>query len=133
MSAVLEEEIEALVENLEEIQKSSGLKEHEVRNCSNFDKKACLLQRRLEKIGGLSDEEYVKESQDLAESSIPMSMSHEIDKGSCVSGPSSKIESADVILISLFLSQITCVLFFCMLFGLQEFPSFQIQHMNDLV
>ncbi|KAL3529908.1 hypothetical protein ACH5RR_009230 [Cinchona calisaya] len=96
VSAVLDEEIEDLAEQLEELQKSSGLKDLEVRNCSNFDKKACLLQRRLEKIEGLSGDKHVMELQDLAESSLNISMSNEIDKGSCVSGSRSKNESTDV-------------------------------------
>lgn len=52
---VIEEEIEDLEEKLEELQRSSGIKDFEVQQSSNFDKKASLLQRRLEKLGGLSD------------------------------------------------------------------------------
>ncbi|CDP14607.1 unnamed protein product [Coffea canephora] len=82
VNAVLEEEIEELAEKLEELQKSSGLEDLEVRNCNNFDKQACLLQRRLEKIGGLSDNKYVEELQELAEASL--SISNEVGNGSCV-------------------------------------------------
>nr|XP_027078317.1 myosin heavy chain, embryonic smooth muscle isoform-like isoform X1 [Coffea arabica] len=82
VNAVLEEEIEELAEKLEELQKSSGLEDLEVRNCNNFDKQACLLQRRLEKIGGLSDNKYVEELQELAEPSL--SISNEVGNGSCV-------------------------------------------------
>ncbi|XP_011080431.1 girdin-like [Sesamum indicum] len=72
VNAVLEEEIEDLAEKLEELQKSSRSKDDEVGNCSNFDKKASVLQRRLDKLGGLSDENSRKELQELAESSWPI-------------------------------------------------------------
>ncbi|XP_058199311.1 uncharacterized protein LOC131314579 isoform X2 [Rhododendron vialii] len=67
---VIEEEIEDLVEKLEELQRSSGIKDFEVQQSSNFDKKASLLQRRLEKLGGLSDGKRVKEIREMAESSF---------------------------------------------------------------
>ncbi|XP_015166077.1 calponin homology domain-containing protein DDB_G0272472 [Solanum tuberosum] len=74
VNAVLEEEIEDLAEKLEELKKSCKNKDVEVRHCSNFDKKACHLQKRLEKLGGLTDEKALKELQQLAEST------NEIDK-----------------------------------------------------
>lgn len=67
----MEEEIEDLAEKIDELQKSSRLKESEVGNYSNFDKKACLLQRRLEKLGVLSNENGVDE---LADSCFPINM-----------------------------------------------------------
>ncbi|XAR60364.1 hypothetical protein NMG60_11033709 [Bertholletia excelsa] len=70
-NAVLEEEIEDLEDKLEELQKSSGGKDFEVQHCSNFDKKASFLQRRLEKLGGLSDEKCIKEIKEMAEASFP--------------------------------------------------------------
>ena len=100
VNAVLEEEIEERAEKLEELQKSSGLEDLEVRNCNNFDKQACLLQRRLEKIGGLSDNKYVEELQELAEPSL--SISNEVGNGSCVLDSRSN-KSIDVILRSLLL------------------------------
>ncbi|XP_060216040.1 uncharacterized protein LOC132643594 [Lycium barbarum] len=70
VNAVLEEEIEDLAEKLEELKKiCKNNKDVEVRHCSNFDKKACHLQKRLEKLGGLTDEKALKELQQLAHSS----------------------------------------------------------------
>ncbi|XP_055834618.1 uncharacterized protein LOC129903141 [Solanum dulcamara] len=76
VNAVLEEEIEDLAEKLEELKKSCKHKDVEVRHCSNFDKKACHLQKRLEKLGGLTDEKALKELQQLSQST------NEIDKES---------------------------------------------------
>ena len=70
MSVVLEKEILNLAEKLEKLRRSLGLKDFEVRNCSNFDKQATLLQRRLEKFGVTSDEIWVKEIQEMAESKL---------------------------------------------------------------
>ncbi|KAL0419560.1 UNVERIFIED_CONTAM: hypothetical protein Sradi_1369500 [Sesamum radiatum] len=84
VNAVLEEEIEDLADKLEELQKSSRTKDDEVRNCSNFDKKASLLQRRLDKLGGLSDENSRKELQEPAESSLSINnMNHDIAIRNC--------------------------------------------------
>ncbi|XP_073148131.1 uncharacterized protein [Henckelia pumila] len=55
---VLEEEIEDLEEKIEELRKESRIK---VKNCSNFDKKACILQSQLEKFASLSQESCSKE------------------------------------------------------------------------
>ncbi|CAK9164707.1 unnamed protein product [Ilex paraguariensis] len=82
VNTVLEEEIEDLAEKLEELRRSSGVVDFEVRDCSNFDKQASLLQRRLGKLGGLSDEKCVKEIQELAESSLSINTIHEIDNES---------------------------------------------------
>ncbi|GFP98803.1 hypothetical protein PHJA_002024200 [Phtheirospermum japonicum] len=64
VKGVLEKEIEDLSEKLEHLQKSSSIKEYEFPKCSNFDKKASILQHRLEKLGGLSDENCPNEFQD---------------------------------------------------------------------
>lgn len=96
VNAVLEEEIEDLAEKLEELQKTSRIKDSEVRNCSNFDKKACLLQRRFEKLGGLSDESCVKDLQELAESSLSLNMRCDIDKESSLSNCKTENKSTDV-------------------------------------
>ncbi|KAI3461114.1 hypothetical protein Pfo_017777 [Paulownia fortunei] len=80
VNAVLEKEIEDLSEKLEELHKSSRIKDNEVRNCSNFDKKACLLQRRLEKLGKISDESCLNELQGLTESSLSIDTSRDNDK-----------------------------------------------------
>ncbi|KAL0459190.1 UNVERIFIED_CONTAM: hypothetical protein Slati_0546200 [Sesamum latifolium] len=84
VNAVLEEEIGDLAEKLDELQKSSRSKDDEVRNCSNFDKKASLLQRRLDKLGGLPDENTRKELQELAESRLPINnTNHDIAIRNC--------------------------------------------------
>ncbi|KAJ8551356.1 hypothetical protein K7X08_000726 [Anisodus acutangulus] len=95
VNAVLEEEIEDLAGKLEELKKSCKNKNVEVRHCSNFDRKACHLQKRLEKLGGLTDEKALKELQKLAQST------NEIDKESCVSSGhgKSKNTSTDVELL----------------------------------
>ncbi|XP_073311098.1 uncharacterized protein [Primulina huaijiensis] len=74
--AVLEEEIEDLEEKIEELRKESRIK---VKNCSNFDKKACILQSRLEKFGSLSLESCSKELQELAEPSLSISESRDLN------------------------------------------------------
>ncbi|XP_075493341.1 uncharacterized protein LOC142531161 isoform X2 [Primulina tabacum] len=74
--AVLEEEIEDLEEKIEELRKESRIK---VKNCSNFDKKACILQSRLEKFGSLYLESCSKELQELAEPSLSISESRDLN------------------------------------------------------
>ncbi|CAI9106310.1 OLC1v1005439C1 [Oldenlandia corymbosa var. corymbosa] len=97
VGAVLEEEIEDLASKLMELQRNSGMKDNlELKSCSNFDKKTCLLQRRLAEIGGFSDENYVKELQDLADSRLSMNMSHDSGNLNCDSGSMSKHESVEV-------------------------------------
>ncbi|KAM3303558.1 myosin-3 [Capsicum chacoense] len=76
VNAVLEQEIEDLAEKLEELKKSCKNKDFEVRHCSNFDKKAYHLQKRLEKLGGLTDGTALKELQQLTQ------LTNEIDKES---------------------------------------------------
>lgn len=62
MEVVLEEEMKELAEKLEELQSSyNGSEDRELRKCRNFDKKAARLQRRLEKIERLKDDEGKKE------------------------------------------------------------------------
>ncbi|KAK1390847.1 myosin-9 [Heracleum sosnowskyi] len=74
VGVVLQEEIEELAEKLEEIQRSYGVGDHEFQKCSNFDKKTAVLQRKLEKLGGLSDEKCTQQTPEMAETS------HGIDK-----------------------------------------------------
>lgn len=82
MNAVLEEEIEDLAEKLEVLQRNSGIKDKEFKKCSsNFDKQVCHLQRRLEKLGGLSDDKEFQE---------------EIDKQNCVSDSRNQNKAIDV-------------------------------------
>ncbi|CAK7331084.1 unnamed protein product [Dovyalis caffra] len=66
VSMVLDE----LIEKLEKLQRRSGVKDLEGRKCSNLDRQVSLLQRRLEKFGGESDEICVKEIQEMAEASL---------------------------------------------------------------
>ncbi|KAJ0476734.1 hypothetical protein HanHA300_Chr13g0480611 [Helianthus annuus] len=65
MEVVLEEEMRELAEKLEELQSSyNGRKDRELLKCKNFDKKALRLQRRLEKLGGLTDDEFGEVNED---------------------------------------------------------------------
>ena len=81
MNLVLEEQINDLVEKMEKLQKRSGVKDLEVKKCTNFDKQVSFLQRRLEKFGGISDEEIcVKEIREMAEASLSIKMSSEGDE-----------------------------------------------------
>ncbi|GER55055.1 myosin-related family protein [Striga asiatica] len=94
---VLDEEIEDLAEKLEELQKSSRSKEEfEVQNCSNFDKSACLLQRRLENLKGLSSVKSRKDSQNGAELSLCVDANHEGDKESNISNWKTEDKLSDV-------------------------------------
>ncbi|KAJ6716107.1 MYOSIN-LIKE PROTEIN [Salix koriyanagi] len=70
VSMVLDVEIQELVEKLEKLQRRSGVKDLEVRKCSNLDRQVSLLQRRLKKLGGELDEICVKEIQKVAEASL---------------------------------------------------------------
>ncbi|KAG7947912.1 hypothetical protein I3843_14G118800 [Carya illinoinensis] len=85
VSMGLEEEIQELVEKLEKLQRSSGVKDFGVRNFSNFDKQASLLRRRLHKFGATSDEICVKEIREMAEASLSMETSCEVNHESFVS------------------------------------------------
>lgn len=67
---VLEEEIIELADKLEKLQRRSRNREVDVQKCCNFDKQASLLQRRLQKFAGESDEICVKEIQEMAEASL---------------------------------------------------------------
>lgn len=96
MSVVLEEEIEDLAEKLEELQRSYGIGDFEVRKCNNFDKKASLLQRRLEKLGGLADEKCLKEIQGMGKSNM---LSCQIDQESVASECKSINKSTNVSII----------------------------------
>lgn len=81
VGVVLQEEIEELAEKLEEIQRSYGVGDYEVQKCSNFDKKTAILQRKLENLGGLSDEKCTQQTSEMAETSMLSSnTSHGIDK-----------------------------------------------------
>ena len=92
----MEEEIGDLEEKLEELQKSSGIKDFEVQHCSNFDKKTCLLRRRLEKLGGIVDEKCAKETRVMAEASFSITKNDKINDESFHSGHKSNIKFTDV-------------------------------------
>ncbi|KAL0390804.1 UNVERIFIED_CONTAM: hypothetical protein Scaly_0437500 [Sesamum calycinum] len=92
VNVLLEKEIEELSEKLEELHKSSRMKDYKVRKCSNFDKKAWILQRRLEKLGESSDDSSLKELQTLPESSTSINTSCNIDKQNCVDELRKKME-----------------------------------------
>lgn len=102
VNAVLEAEIEDLAEKLEVLHRNSGIKDNEFKKCSrNFDKQVCHLQRRLEKLGGLSDDQRAQEFQELMESRVNMNMNmnQEIDKQSSVSDPRNHNKSTDTELL----------------------------------
>ncbi|KAL0460955.1 UNVERIFIED_CONTAM: hypothetical protein Slati_0722700 [Sesamum latifolium] len=96
VSVLLEKEIEELSEKLEELHKSSRMKDYKVRKCSNFDKKAWVLQRRLEKLGESSDDTSLKELQKLPESSTSINTSCNIDEQSCVTNSKTESKSTEV-------------------------------------
>ncbi|TXG73285.1 hypothetical protein EZV62_001864 [Acer yangbiense] len=75
VSMVLEQEIKNLAEKLEKLQRRSGVKTLEVKSSSNFDKQATLLQQRLVKVDGMSDEICVKEIREMAEASLSIQSS----------------------------------------------------------
>ncbi|XP_039014268.1 uncharacterized protein LOC120144218 isoform X1 [Hibiscus syriacus] len=80
--ALLDEQINELIEKIEKLQKRSGVQDLEVKKCSNFDKKISSLQRQLEKSGfkGISDEERcVKEIRQMAEASLSIKTISEDD------------------------------------------------------
>ncbi|KAK7258132.1 hypothetical protein RIF29_32607 [Crotalaria pallida] len=84
---VLDEEIHKLTEKLERLQKRSGSKDSEAtRNNRNFDKQVSVLQRRLEKIGGSSDEIYLREFQEMANISFSIKRSATLDDNVVASG-----------------------------------------------
>ncbi|KAL2239928.1 uncharacterized protein LOC105170810 [Sesamum indicum] len=96
VNVLLEKEIEELSEKLEELHKSSRMKDYKVRKCSNFDKKAWILQRRLEKLGESSDDSSLKELQILPQSSSSINTSCNVDKQSCVTNGKAESKSTEV-------------------------------------
>ncbi|KAJ8751243.1 hypothetical protein K2173_016424 [Erythroxylum novogranatense] len=72
---VLEEEIQELAEKLEKLQRRSLVKDLRFQKCSNFDKQASHLRRQLEKFAAEPDDICVKEIQEIAEASLPISNS----------------------------------------------------------
>ncbi|KAI4306721.1 hypothetical protein L6164_029975 [Bauhinia variegata] len=76
---VLEDEIQELTEKLQKLHRRSGFKDLEARKNGNLDRQVSVLQRRLEKIGGSSEEIYVREIQEMAETSLPLKKSGRVD------------------------------------------------------
>ncbi|CAO2837315.1 unnamed protein product [Amaranthus hypochondriacus] len=68
---VLEKEIEELTNKLE-LQISSRMKNPEAHSCSNFDKQASLLQKKLEKYNEVQDDCCVKEIPEVSAVSLPV-------------------------------------------------------------
>ncbi|KAI4344968.1 hypothetical protein L6164_012140 [Bauhinia variegata] len=83
---VLEEEIQELTEKLEKLQRRSEFRDLEGRRNGNLDRQVSVLRRRLEKIGGSSDEIYVREIQEIAEASIPIKKCSKVDDSIVSSG-----------------------------------------------
>ncbi|XP_004291776.1 PREDICTED: cingulin isoform X1 [Fragaria vesca subsp. vesca] len=94
---VLEEEIQQLVQKLEKLQRNLGAKGMKVRKSSNLDKQACLLQRRLEKFRGTSDEICVKEIQEMAEASLSIKPSYRRTDDNLVSSGKSNTMQVEIL------------------------------------
>jgi small subunit ribosomal protein S2e len=84
----LDEEIHELTEKLKKLQKRSTVKDFEKRRRSsrNFDKQVSVLQRRLEKIGGPSDEIYLREFEEMEKVSFSVKRSSKFDDSVVASG-----------------------------------------------
>ncbi|XP_020215056.1 vimentin [Cajanus cajan] len=83
---VLDEEIHELTEKLQRLYKRSKVKDSGAKNNRNFDKQVSVLQRRLEKIGGSSDEIYLKEFQEMENISLSIKRSGRIEDNVVASG-----------------------------------------------
>lgn len=80
MATVLEDEIENLVDKLKELGKSSRTKEKAgSQKCHNFDQQMTVLQRRLDKLGSLSEEKRAEKIKKMAEESLSMSTSFRLE------------------------------------------------------
>ncbi|XP_012461220.2 uncharacterized protein LOC105781217 [Gossypium raimondii] len=78
---ILEELINELLEKLEKLQKSTGVKDLEAKKWSNFDKQACFLRTRLDKFGEFSVEQIrAEEIREMAEASLSIKTSSESDE-----------------------------------------------------
>jgi hypothetical protein len=84
----LDEEIHELTEKLKKLQKRSTVKDFEKRRRSsrNFDKQVSVLQKRLEKIGGPSDEIYLREFEEMEKVSFSVKRSSRFDDTVVASG-----------------------------------------------
>ncbi|GAB2277032.1 hypothetical protein Dimus_011740 [Dionaea muscipula] len=70
VNAVFQEEIEELARKLAELKRCSKQKDVELRDCNNFDKRALILERQLEKLKELEDMRSVKKEMAESRSSI---------------------------------------------------------------
>ncbi|OWM69179.1 uncharacterized protein LOC116210392 [Punica granatum] len=112
IATVLEEEIQNLVDELKELGKGSRAKDTTwARNCSNFDRQVTVLQRRLDKLGSLSEGKRVEKIRKMAEESLSMSTSsptevkveHMVSNGDSVEILRRKMEglSKDMLLVKM--------------------------------
>ncbi|KAK7341235.1 hypothetical protein VNO80_24161 [Phaseolus coccineus] len=83
---VLDEEIHELAEKLQRLQKRSKVKDLGARKNKNLDKQVSVLQRLLEKIGGSSDEIYLREFQEMENISLSIKRCSRIDDSIVASG-----------------------------------------------
>ncbi|CAJ2679788.1 unnamed protein product [Trifolium pratense] len=84
----LDEEIHDLTEKLKKLQKRSTVKDFERRRRTsrNFDKQVSVLQKRLEKIGGPSDEIYPREFEEMENVSFSVKKNSRFDDSVVASG-----------------------------------------------
>ncbi|KAH1219857.1 hypothetical protein GmHk_12G033681 [Glycine max] len=83
---VLDEEIHELTLKLQRLHRRSKVKDLGARKNRNFDKQASVLQRRLEQIGGSSDEIYLREFQEMENISLSIKRSSIVDDNVVASG-----------------------------------------------
>ncbi|KAL2988529.1 hypothetical protein AAZX31_11G091600 [Glycine max] len=83
---VLDEEIHELTQKLQRLHKRSKVKDLGARKNRNFDKQVSVLQRRLDKIGGSSDEIYLREFQEMENISFSIKRSSTVDDNVVASG-----------------------------------------------
>ena len=83
---VLDEEIHELTLKLQRLHRRSKVKDLGARKNRNFDKQVSVLQRRLEQIGGSSDEIYLREFQEMENISLSIKRSSIVDDNVVASG-----------------------------------------------
>ncbi|KAG4931213.1 hypothetical protein JHK85_048804 [Glycine max] len=83
---VLDEEIHELTLKLQRLHRRSKVKDLGARKNRNFDKQVSVLQRRLEQIGGSSDEIYLREFQEMENISLSIKRSSIADDNVVASG-----------------------------------------------
>ena len=83
---VLDEEIHELTLKLQRLHRRSKVKDLGARKKRNFDKQVSVLQRRLEQIGGSSDEICLREFQEMENISLSIKRSSIVDDNVVASG-----------------------------------------------